>query len=118
MARLEGLRQEEGRLAGKALAVGIRVSGLLMAAGLLCDTVRPAPWPQGPPHWGCVLRSAAAGHGEAVTLLGIAALIATPYLRVVMLCAAFGRGRQWRMLAVSAAVLALLLAGVLLGWMR
>jgi hypothetical protein len=113
MARPDAVRQEEGRYAGLALSAGIRFSALLLAAGLFLDAVRPAPWPQGPPHWGSILRSAASGYGEALALLGIAVLIATPYLRVVMLCAAFARGQQWRLLAVSAAVLGLLLAGLL-----
>ncbi|MBI5240037.1 MAG: DUF1634 domain-containing protein [Elusimicrobia bacterium] len=113
MARLDGGRREEGRFAGAVLAAGIRVSALLMAAGLLLRAWRPQPWPQGVPHWGAILRSAAGGHGEALALLGIAVLIATPYVRVATLCAAFARGRQWRLLAVSAAVLGLLLAGLL-----
>ncbi len=113
MAGPDRSRLDEGRFAGAALALGIRVSSGLMAAGLLLHAFRPRPWPQGVPDWGAVLHAAASGHGEALALLGIAALIATPYLRVLSLAAAFARGRQWRLLAVSAAVLGLLLAGLL-----
>lgn len=113
MAGPDRSRAEEGRFAGAALAFGIRASAALMAAGLLLHAFRPRPWPPGAPRWGDILLSAAGGHGEALALLGIAALIATPYLRVLSLAAAFARGRQWRLLAVSAAVLGLLLAGLL-----
>ena len=100
MPGLEELRRGEGRSAGRALALGVWVSGLLMAAGLVLGALRPG------------------GLGEFVALAGIAALIATPFLRVAMLCAAFARGRQWRLLAVSAVVLGLLLSGIWLGWLR
>jgi len=118
MPRLDGSRGEEGLFASRALAVGIRVSGALLAAGLILHAVRPASLPAGPPDWSLVLRSACAGHGEALTFLGIVTLIATPYLRVLLVAAAFARGRQWRMLAVSLAVLGMLCAGILLGWRR
>ena len=97
MPRPEELRRDEGRAAGLALGLGIRLSAAVLAAGLALDALRPG------------------GGGEHVALAGIAILIATPFLRVAMLCGAFARGRQWRMLAVSASVLALLLAGVWLG---
>ena len=93
----EDYRREEGRAASRALRAGVWASGALMAAG--------AAW-------------AARGHGESLALLGIAVLVATPFLRVASLAAVFARSRQWRMLAVSLAVLILLVAGIVLGRWR
>lgn len=95
----EGSRREEGRLASLALRAGVWLSGAAMAAGVLL-----AAW------------SGRAADGEALALLGVAALVATPVLRVLLLAAAFARGRQWRLLAAALAVLGLLGAGVALGW--
>ena len=116
--RAEDRRRAEGRIAGRALGAGLWVSGALMVLGLLLASWRPAPAPAGPPDWPRIARAAAGGNGAALTLLGILALIATPYLRVLLLAGAFAKGRQWRMLAVSLAVLSLLLAGILLGGTR
>lgn len=90
-------RREEGRLAGLALSLGVWVSGLTMAAGVA---------------W------SAAGGREDLAWWGIAALVATPYLRVVFLAAAYARRRDMRMLAIALCVLGLLAAGVLLGLFR
>ena len=113
--RAEDRRRQEGRRAGMALRGGLWASGALMAAGLLLAILRPVSLPPGPPDWAFVLRQAAAMNGEALALLGIAALIATPFLRVVFVAAAFARGRQWRLLAAALCVLGLLAAGVALG---
>jgi hypothetical protein len=97
--RAEESRREEGRLASLALRIGVRSSGSLMALAVAWSVLRPAD----------------VERARSLALVGVAALVATPFLRVVLLAAAFGRGRQWRMLAVSLAVGGLLLAGVVLG---
>ncbi|MFA6004413.1 MAG: DUF1634 domain-containing protein [Elusimicrobiota bacterium] len=91
-------RREEGRLASLALGLGVWASGLAMAAGVA---------------W-----SAAGGQGEAWAWWGIAALVATPYLRVVFLTAAYARRKNWRMLGISLCVLGLLVSGLLIGAFR
>ena len=96
--RAAALRREEGRLASMALRIGVRCSGAVMALAVVWSVLRPAD----------------AEPARSLALVGVAVLVATPFLRVVSLAAAFARGRQWRMLAVSAVVLVLLLAGVLL----
>ena len=88
--------REEGRFAGAALRVGVWASVAIMAAALVLSVLRP-------------------GRGETLAWLGVAVLVATPLLRVVFLAAAFARGRQWRLLAASVAVLGLLAAGIVLG---
>ena len=93
----EDSRRGEGRAAGRALRAGVWASGVVMAAG--------AVW-------------SARGHGDSLALLGIAILVATPFLRVASLAAVFARSRQWRMLSVSLAVLVLLGAGIVLGRSR
>lgn len=47
--------------------------------------------------------------------LGLLLLLATPAARVSVLVVAFARRREWRFAALSAAVLAILAAGVVLG---
>jgi len=105
-------------MASRILGGGIRASGAIMAAGLILAALRPAGLPPGPPDWAFILRQAAALNGAALALLGIAALVATPFLRVALVAAAFARGRQWRLLAVALCVLGLLAVGVALGWRR
>lgn len=100
--RADELRRYEGRSASAALRLGVRFSGALMAAALAVSVLMPG----------------AADPARTLGLLGVAVLVATPFLRVLFLTAAFARHRQWRMLGVCAAVLVLLLAGVVLGWMR
>ncbi|HAM35770.1 MAG TPA: hypothetical protein DEB40_06485 [Elusimicrobia bacterium] len=112
--RAEAWRQQEGRLVSRVLRIGMWASGVLMAAGLILAALRPAPLPAGSPRWGLILREAFCGNGAALALLGILALVATPYLRVALLVVTYARARQWRFLAVSLAVLAMLTLGLLL----
>lgn len=88
--------REEGRFAGAALRAGVAASVAIMVAALVLSALRP-------------------GRGETLAWIGVAILIATPLLRVVFLAAAFARGRQWRLLAASVAVLGMLAAGIVLG---
>ena len=111
-------RAQEGRWASLVLRFGIRVSGAIMAAGLVLASWRPTAVPSGPPDWAWVVHQASAGNGEALALLGVAALVGTPFLRVILMAAAFARGRQWRLLAVAFGVLGLLTVGVFLGVRR
>lgn len=92
----EDPRGREGRIAGRVLAAGSRLSGACMAAGV-------------------ILAAAGRGEGRVVALAGIIALVATPFIRVAFLAGDYFLNRQWRMLAVSLSVLALLATGVLLG---
>ncbi len=94
----ERQRQREGRLASQALRLGMRASAGLMGLAAVLAVLLPG-----------------GGTPQRLALLGVGALVATPFLRVLSVLAAFATERQWRMFGVSAAVLALLLAGVWLG---
>lgn len=93
--RAERDRLEENRTAGLALRWGLRASGAIMAVG--------------------VARDAFGGDGSGLAWFGVALLLATPFLRVLLLAAAFARGRHWRLFGASAAVLVLLSAAIALG---
>jgi uncharacterized membrane protein len=64
---------------------------------------------------GLALSALGRSRGEAWLLFGIVALVATPYLRVAQLAAAFARRREWRFLALSLTVLLLMTFGAFLG---
>ncbi len=49
---------------------------------------------------------------EGVLWLGLMAVIATPIIRVIAAAFAYGRGPEWRMLAISIATLAVIAIGV------
>ena len=51
----------------------------------------------------------------SVITLGLLVLIATPFARVAVSIAAFAVERDWRYVAVTALVLAILIAGILVG---
>jgi len=73
----------------RTLSAGVWLSGLLIAAGL--------------------------AFSERCLLAGICLLIATPYLRVLQLSAAFARSRERRFLALSLTVFLLMSLGAFLG---
>lgn len=85
----------ERGLVGRTLAYGTRLSGALIAAGVLAQTL--------------------SGRGSRLAAAGIVLLVATPYLRVLMMTGIFLRQRERRMAAVSAAVLALMVFGAFFG---
>ena len=49
---------------------------------------------------------------EGVIWLGLMAVIATPIIRVLAAALAYARGAEWRMVAVSIAILAVIACGV------
>ena len=92
-----------------SLLAGLTLSGLLLMAGLFAEWLSPQP--AVPPHESSLASSLArAFHGDpdALTNLGILALMATPIIRVFVLAAGWTMDRDWRFAAVAIAVLALL----------
>ena len=89
MAEEKGL---EPFVAG-ALRGGVAVSGALLAAGL----------------------AAGPGRGAGLVDAGIAVLVATPVVRVLVLTAGYGRRREWPFMWAGVFVLSLLALSVLLG---
>ena len=49
---------------------------------------------------------------EGVIWLGLMAVIATPIIRVLAAALAYARGAEWRMVAISIAILAVIASGV------
>ena len=68
------------------------------------------------PHTlGQVVRGVAAGSGQAITVLGLGLLVATPILRVAISMAGFAVQRDYTYTAFTAVVLIVLLISFLLG---
>lgn len=100
----------------RSLLIGLVVSALLLAAGLLAATRVPRPEDsQMPQPIGALVRSALLGEGEALMTLGLLALMATPVIRVGVLAAGWSVEGELRFAAVAAAVLILLGASLYLG---
>jgi hypothetical protein len=107
---------ELGHWVHRSLLAGLTLSGLLMIGGFLRVLSVAEPRPEGTPAPFLILLDQAA-HGDGIALmnLGLLALMATPVLRVVVLAAGWGWRREWRFLAVSLTVLALLGISMVLG---
>ena len=68
------------------------------------------------PHTlGQVVRGVAAGSGQAIMVLGLGLLVATPILRVIISLAGFAAQRDYTYTAFTAAVLIVLMFSFLLG---
>lgn len=110
---------------GRLLQAGVLVAALVIALGgvalLLAEgdaradfgTFRPAPANER--GIGAIVRGALAREPRAVVQLGLVLLVATPVARVALTLVAFARQRDRLYVAMTALVLALLLAGLLGG---
>ncbi|HZZ70867.1 MAG TPA: DUF1634 domain-containing protein [Pirellulales bacterium] len=105
-----------GRWVHWTLMIGVAVSGLLLALGLVLlqiqgQAAQPAvslrPWP--------LLQNALAGFGEAWIWLGLLALMLTPIVRVAALAIGWGRLGDYRFMFVALVVLILLGLSISLG---
>lgn len=109
---------KEERLVSFILGVGVWLSGALFVIGLLLIAFFPKDFPSGAPQWRSLVIEVLHGNGQAWILLGIAALVATPYVRVAGLMLAYAHRKQWALFAISATVFGLLALGVYLGFGR
>jgi uncharacterized membrane protein len=108
------------RLMSRILRIGVTVSSILMASGLLVESLQTATVviPDRNPTLGELLRQllfaqpAPAGGSFATTLmfLGLITLMLTPFLRVLTTLAIFWSEKDWRFVGVATLVF-LLLAG-------
>ncbi|MDX6770933.1 MAG: DUF1634 domain-containing protein [Elusimicrobiota bacterium] len=98
-----------------ALKGGVTLALGLLAAGLAAAALRGQPLPTEAVELGRVLPLALAGDAAGLLSLGLLALLATPAVRVTVLAYQFARAREWRMLAVTALVLAVLAFSLLSG---
>jgi uncharacterized membrane protein len=68
------------------------------------------------PHTlGDTLAGVGAGSPAAIIVLGLLVLLATPLLRIIVSAATFARERDWRYVAITLVVLAILLVSFALG---
>jgi uncharacterized membrane protein len=89
--------------------------GLLVAKGGISDGLRIDAAIAYPRSMGALFAGILALDPASVISLGLLALIATPFARVAVSMVAFAMERDWRYLAITALVLAILIAGILLG---
>ncbi len=96
-------------VAGVALGLALLLAGLALSAagrgGLAVHSLKA------PAAWRAALHLRAAGFYS----LGLLALILTPFIRVVGSIVAFAAARDWRFVAVTTAVLAVMVASIVVG---
>lgn len=111
---VEAQRAADERIIGRLLivltylAVGLLVAGVaaMVVAGI--SPTDPAP----PSDPAAILAAILALRPEGILWLGLAAVIATPILRVAAAALAYARRAEWRMLAISIAILVVIAVGV------
>ena len=100
---------------------GVLLSAITITAGVLLFYVRSAQTAQGlldhpyPHTLAAVFSGLALGDPIAIIALGLLLLLATPVVRVAVSIFAFALERDWRYVAITALVLAILIASFLLG---
>lgn len=111
---VEAQRAADERVIGRLLivltyvAVGLLVVGVLAMAVAGITPTDPAP----PSDPGAIVAAVLALRPDGILWLGLAAVIATPILRVVAAALAYARRAEWRMLAISIAILLVIALGV------
>jgi len=103
------------RVVHRVLGLGIVVSVVLLAAGLLLGVVRGQALQPRALHVGDLLSGLASLEAAAYISLGVIVLIATPFVRVAGALVAFAHQRDRRFVAVTALVLAVMCVSVLVG---
>jgi uncharacterized membrane protein len=121
-ARSEGRARGVERAVSYVLRAGVLASGAIICLGLLLLALKgkvgslrldeAIPYPR-------TLQALASGLASldpaSIIALGLLALVATPFARVAVSIAAFASERDWRYVAITAIVLAILVASVALG---
>ena len=103
--------------AGVILSATIICLGLalLFAKGAISNQVRiDADFPY-PRDLGALISGLLALDPASFIVLGLLALIATPFTRVAVSIVAFALERDWRYVLITVIVLAILIAGIVLG---
>jgi len=111
------------KVVSRVLRIGVILSatiiclglGLLAVKGIITNEMRidaAIPYPR---DLGALLSGLLALDPASVIALGLVVLIATPIARVSVSIVAFALERDWRYVAVTALVLTILIAGIILG---
>jgi uncharacterized membrane protein len=88
---------------------------LLVARGIISNEIRidaAIPYPR---DLGALLSGVFSLDPASVISLGLVVLIATPFARVAVSIVAFAIERDWRYVVVTALVLTILIAGIIMG---
>jgi uncharacterized membrane protein len=97
------------------LAAGVAIGIVLLVVGLVLTVAGRGGLAtlslKAPAAWRAAWRLRAAGFYS----LGLLALILTPFVRVVGSIVAFAAARDWRFVAVTSAVLAVMIASIVIG---
>lgn len=99
----------------RTLLAGLMVSGVLLAAGIAMMLAQGHPQAAKYESFSMLIHDAGRLNGQAVTTLGLLALMITPILRVAVLLMGWATQRQWRFAGVALAVLVLLCISLALG---
>lgn len=111
------------RIIGVVLRSGVVLSAAIICLGLVLLVVKglftgqmridaALPYPR---SLGALLAGLLALDPASVLSLGLVVLIATPFARVAVSIVAFAVERDWRYVVVTALVLTILVAGILMG---
>jgi len=111
---VEARRAADERIIGRLLilvtylAVGLLVAGVI---AMIVAGISPTdPAPTSDP--GAIVAAVVALRPEGILWLGLTVVIATPILRVFAAALAYTRLAEWRMLAISIAILVVIAVGV------
>jgi uncharacterized membrane protein len=100
---------------GRALIAVTYVSVAILALGVLAMIVLGISPLDPAPVIGSLTALLDAVRGlqpQGIIWIGLAVVIATPILRVILAAIAFARGAEWRMVAISVAILIVIAIGV------
>lgn len=100
---------------GVLLSAAVILLGVLLYAAGAAAPVGAIGSSPAPSTFGAVLAGVARGDGRAVIELGLLILLATPVLRVAVSVVTFALERDWRYVAITATVLAILVLSFVLG---
>lgn len=111
---VEAQRAADERVIGRLLIVLTYVAVGLLVVGVLAMAVAGiSPTDAAPPSDpAAIVAAVLALRPDGILWLGLAAVIATPILRVVAAALAYARRAEWRMLAISIAILVVIALGV------
>lgn len=106
------------RVAVTTLTTGFRIGGTLLVAGLILAILRDQPLHDRADPLADVLRGIGRGEGPAVVDLAIMALIATPVIAALAICASFTRAGDRVYAILSLTVLLILGTSITLALVR
>jgi uncharacterized membrane protein len=103
------------RTVSRVLAIGIAISVVFMLVGLVLALASGDGMPTQVVSLGDLVSGLGEPDAAAYISLGLLALVATPFVRVAGCIVAFALERDRRYVLITAAVLAVMCVGVLLG---